>query len=36
MQEILEELDPLEDLHTLVEESILEEPHETDSRVKWR
>ena len=26
MQEILEELDPLEDLHTLVEESILEEP----------
>lgn len=26
MQEILEEHDPLEDLHTLVEESILEEP----------
>ena len=26
MQEILEELDPLEDLHRLVEESILEEP----------
>ena len=26
MQEILEELDPLEDLHALVEESILEEP----------
>ncbi len=26
MQEILEEQDPMEDLHTLVEESILEEP----------